>query len=68
MRMYSTMLGYPPSAQEIAEGIGISRPSVHRLLDRMEEDGLIERTRTPLGFQSPRGIRLVHGVARTEEL
>ena len=61
--------GYAPAAQEIANYLGISRPHVHSLLDRMEADGLIERDRAPHGQQAPRGIRVTRAnmIAPTEE-
>jgi DNA-binding MarR family transcriptional regulator len=62
--------GFPPSAQEIADECGVSRPHIHALLDRMEEDGLIERQRTPFGSPAPRGIRITRAnmIAPLEEM
>jgi DNA-binding MarR family transcriptional regulator len=61
--------GYPPAAHEIAGYLGVSRPHVHSLLDRMEADGLIERQRAPSGQQVGRGIRVIRATttAPTEE-
>ncbi len=37
--------GYPPSTRELADRLGVSAPSVHEQLGRLEEKGYIRRNR-----------------------
>ena len=55
--------GYPPSGDEIAEGIDVGRTYVYLLLDRMESEGLIERPRMQ-GRALGRNLRLTRAAMK----
>lgn len=41
IRRFSKKTGYPPTYQEIADSIGVTRPAVYYHVLRLEEDGVL---------------------------
>ena len=41
---YTDLNGYSPTMQEIANQVGVSRPTVHRYVVKLCEDGILSRS------------------------
>jgi DNA-binding MarR family transcriptional regulator len=62
--------GEPPGARpaEVAEALGISRPSATALLDGMQRDGLVVRRADPIDGRARRVVLTRTGRARAREI
>lgn len=64
VKAFQATNGFSPSGDDIATHLGVARSYAYRLLDRMEEEGLIERQRVgvrPIG----RNIKLTKAAMKT---
>lgn len=50
---YSDLNGYSPTMQEIADKVGVSRPTVHRYVVKLCEDGILNRS----GYRSLTSVK-----------
>ena len=61
---YADRHGYSPSMQEIADGVGSSKPTVYRYISQMNRDGILEYS----GVRNVRAAKDDPRVARTNKL
>ena len=61
---YADRYGYSPSMQEIADGVGSSKPTVYRYISQMNRDGILEYS----GVRNVRAAKDDPRVARTNKL
>ena len=50
---YTGLNGYSPTMQEIADKVGVSRPTVHRYVVKLCEDGILNRS----GYRSVTSLK-----------